>query len=123
MTAKAKHALSNEIVKVFSLLDNSSSMTAYDGCKVVGKSPFGATVSGLHLQELLVKTEEGNILSGDNAREMWEATGLEVHVKTETCMRWEELAEDTKFQIEVAALTKSPTEFQVSGIYLVFGRI
>ena len=67
MTAKAKHALTNEIVNVFSLLDNSSSMTAYDGCKVVGKSTLGATVSGLDLQELLVKTEEGGILSGDNS--------------------------------------------------------
>jgi hypothetical protein len=45
MTAKAKHALTNEIVNVFSLLDNSSSMTAYNGCKVVGKSPLGATPS------------------------------------------------------------------------------
>ena len=110
ITAKSKHALTNEIVNVFSLLDNSSYMTAYDGCKVVGKSPLGATVSGLDLQELLVKTEEGSSLSGDNAREMREAAGLEVQMKTETCTRWEELAEDTKFQVEVADFSKCPTE-------------
>ena len=89
-----------------------------------GQVPLGChPISVLDLQELLVKTKEGNSLSGDNAQERREASGLKVQMKTETCTRWEELAEETKFQIEVAALTKSPTEFQVSGIYLVFGRI
>ena len=89
-----------------------------------GQVPLGChPISGLDLQELLVKTEEGGSQSGDNTRERREAAGMEVQTKMETFTRWEELAEETKFQIEVAALTKSPTEFQVSGIYLVFGRI
>lgn len=143
MIANAKKTLTSEICHVFSLLDNSSDMGKGDGSRIEANSSMGAVVTGLDLQELLAKeangegpkrrnSKIGGYALGEDAiddatveeaktdpvaaRKARETAAKSIGVRTERCTRWDELAEETRFQIEVAAMMKKPTEFQLISI-------